>query len=119
MALLKCVFFIDKYVDTVKENIDLLKVSEKSTMIKKDAISFLKNCYEDDFDLVFADPPYSYKRYDELLREISRFKVLFVLEHSGDLNFEEDYRKEVFLKKKFGVINFTFFDFRKQVECFV
>ena len=75
-------------------------------------MSFLKSCHEGDFELAFADPPYVFKRYDELLREISRFKVLFVLEHSGDLNFDEDCRKEVFLKRKFGITNFTFFDFR-------
>ena len=104
-------FFIDKHVDIVKENIDVLKVSAKSIVIKKDAVLFLKSYRENDFNLVFADPPYNFKRYDELLREISRFKVLFVLEHSGNLNLEEDYKREIFLKKKFGITNFTFFDF--------
>ena len=105
------VYFVDKRIDIVKKNVDVLKVFEKSFIIKKDAVLFLESCCESDFDLAFADPPYIFKRYDELLREISRFKVLFVLENSGDLNFEEDYGKEVFLKKKFGITNFTFFDF--------
>jgi len=105
-------YFVDKRIDIVKKNVDVLKVFEKSFIVKNDAVSFLKSCCESDFDLAFADPPYVFKRYDELLREISRFKVLFVLEHSGDLNFDEDYRKEVILKRKFGITNFTFFDFR-------
>jgi 16S rRNA (guanine966-N2)-methyltransferase len=105
-------YFVDKRIDIVKKNVDALKVFEKSFIIKKDVVLFLKSYCESDFVLAFADPPYIFKRYDELLREILRFKVLFVLEHSGDLSFEEDYRKEVFLKKKFGITNFTFFDFR-------
>ena len=104
-------YFVDKRIDIVKKNVDVLKVSAESTVIKKDAVLFLKNCCASDFDLAFADPPYSFKRYDELLREISRFKVLFVLEHSGNLNLEEDYKREIFLKKKFGITNFTFFNF--------
>lgn len=104
-------YFVDSRIDIVKENISVLNANEKSFVFKKDAMIFLRDFQENDFELAFADPPYNFKRYDELLAEISRFKTLFILEHFGIINVEEDYKKDIFLKRKFGDTNFTFFDF--------
>ena len=61
-----------------------------------DAIRFLelsKECY----NIIFADPPYSFEHYDKLI-DLSRRKLcnegVFILEHRKNLVFPSDKRKE-------------------------
>lgn len=104
-------FFVDKRINNVKENISALGVENKSIIVKKDAVVFLKNFVKEEFDIAFADPPYSFKRYRELINEISNFETLFILEHSDKFVLEEIHNEKVFLHKKLGDTNFTFFNF--------
>ena len=48
----------DKAIDSIRENAKNLKVEDKVTVIKKDAVRFLK-ATKDQFDIVFLDPPYA------------------------------------------------------------
>ena len=105
-------FFVDKRINNVKENISALGVENKSIIVRKDAVLFIKNYVKDEFDIAFADPPYDFKRYRELIDEISNLKILFILEHSDKFVLEETNKEKVFLHKKLGDTNFTFFDFR-------
>ncbi|MGC8588310.1 MAG: RsmD family RNA methyltransferase [Hydrogenobaculum sp.] len=57
--------------------------------IKKDALAFLKTTKEQ-FDIVFADPPYKFADYDKLLflvKNVLSEGGLFILEHSSKLDF--------------------------------
>ena len=103
--------FVDKRINNVKENINTLGVENKSIVIKKDAVIFLKNDVKDEFDIAFADPPYDFKRYRVLIDEISNLKILFILEHSDKFILEGMHKEKAFSHKKFGDTNFTFFDF--------
>lgn len=104
-------FFVDKRINNVKENVRDLGVRDKSLVIKNDALRFLKNYNDDKFDVAFADPPYDYKQYEQLIDGISNIKTLFILEHSDKLILEEIHKEKAFLHKKIGNTNFTFFDF--------
>jgi 16S rRNA (guanine966-N2)-methyltransferase len=110
----KCTF-VDKFPETVKRNITDLGITDKSLVIKDDVIRFLKGSKCLDYDIVFADPPYDYTKYNELIELLTDFEGIFILEHSEKYLPLEIHSKYIFLKKKVGIATFTFFDF-KQTE---
>ncbi|MDQ3020187.1 MAG: 16S rRNA (guanine(966)-N(2))-methyltransferase RsmD [Bacteroidota bacterium] len=104
-------YFIDEQTDLVIKNIRLLNAEDKSKVFKSKALSFLNKFTEKEIDVIFCDPPYSYEPYNELIEKISLFKTILILEHSKDFIVSKNFEKNVFLKKKIGTVNFTFFDF--------
>ena len=106
----KC-YFIDKDTKLVLKNIEHLNAKDKCEVFKMEVINFLNKFNDNKFGLIFCDPPYSYEKYDNLIKKISEFKTILVLEHSGKFKLSDEFLKFVFLKKKIGTINFTFFDF--------
>jgi 16S rRNA (guanine966-N2)-methyltransferase len=86
-------------------NIENLKVT------KSDVFSFINNCNEQ-FDFIFAGPPYALTTIDELPRAIFQKKLLkpkgwFVLEHTP----RNDYKKFPFYKteRNYGTTIFSIF----------
>lgn len=75
------------------------KVSKHFSNFKvygEDSIKFLKN-FNGKFDIIFADPPYSYQNYKKLI-DLAMEKLedngIFILEHRSNNNFEaKDTRK--------------------------
>ena len=66
------VIFVDnnsKVLDVLKKNLDLLSLQNQCTVIKSDAIKYIKYS-EDKFDLIFADPPYNKFNFLDLLPNI-------------------------------------------------
>ncbi|MFA5405170.1 MAG: RsmD family RNA methyltransferase, partial [Ignavibacteria bacterium] len=58
----KCTF-VDSDTKVIKDNVLLLDINERTSIIRNDAIKYLLSCKENKFDIVFADPPYRYKDY--------------------------------------------------------
>ena len=62
-----------------------------------DSIKYLKTDTEKSFDVIFADPPYNYKFYSELI-ELALKKLenggIFILEHRSDKQFNPDKEKK-------------------------
>jgi 16S rRNA (guanine(966)-N(2))-methyltransferase RsmD len=110
----KCTF-VDKFPETVKRNITDLGITDKSLVVKDDVIRFLKGVKNLDYDIIFADPPYDYTKYNELIELLTDFEGIFILEHSEKYLPLEIHSEYIFLKKKVGIATFTFFDF-KQTE---
>lgn len=106
----KC-YFTDTDVKLVQKNIDLLDLKDQCEVYRTEVLTFLKDFNRADIDIVFCDPPYDYECYTELIEKISLMKTILVLEHSGTFKLNENFEKYVFLKKKIGTVNFTFFDF--------
>ncbi len=104
-------YFVDKDVELVKKNVALLKLSGNHEIIRSEALNFLSNFPDRPIDIVFADPPYDYEKYTELIEKIFKLKTLLMLEHSGKFLPDEKFNEYVFLRKKTGTVNFTFFDF--------
>lgn len=112
---IKC-YFVDTDISLIMENISGLKIQDVSIIKKNDSVRFLKkfipgNDYVNYF-IIFADPPYIYKSYNELIEAAANINCIFILEHS--VQFIPDIYKENFLlTRKSGVTEFSIFDFRK------
>jgi len=104
-------YFVDHKTKIVENNAELLKTENKSFIINYDVLSFLKNDYNGECNLVFADPPYSFKKYDDLIHLLSFHNSYFILEHSEKFIYTGEHSERIFKKKKKGITEFTFFNF--------
>jgi len=95
------VTFVDKSIRLVEENLALIKSDSK--VVRSDVLRFLKN-RERNYDVIFADPPYDYTEYKDLIKMAIPGCSLFILEHSSGISFENSE-----LKKDFGDTTLTFF----------
>jgi 16S rRNA (guanine966-N2)-methyltransferase len=103
--------FVDLDIKTVRQNIMNLNIDEFCYIFRNDAIKYLASVKENKIDFAFADPPYKYDYYVKLLEAISRLPLVFILEHDNNFTVPDDYKERLFLYKKIGVSQFSFFDF--------
>lgn len=94
----------------IKKNIEMLGVAN-CKILKMDVFSFLANCTEQ-YDLIFAGPPYALTTIDELPKIIVSKKLIapdgfFVLEHTPRNSYEK-YEGFSF-KRNYGTTVFSFF----------
>jgi len=111
------VTFVDKSQSSLRvlrRNLGKLKVTEPTQVIKKDVLTFLRQ-NKQPYDLIFADPPYKWDRYIELLplvflpENLTEFGI-FVLESEKAHNIEwETNVYEVLRQKQFDRSIITFF----------
>ncbi len=76
----------------IKKNIDLLSI-ENCKVLKMDIFKFLETCTEQ-YDFIFAGPPYALSSIDEIPKIIIQKKLIapegyFVLEHTPRNNYEK------------------------------
>jgi 16S rRNA (guanine(966)-N(2))-methyltransferase RsmD len=81
----------DTMYSFIKKTIDELHI-QHIKLLKSDVFRFLEDC-KDQFDFIFAGPPYALKNIDELPRLVVDRKLLkpngwFVLEHTPRNNYE-------------------------------
>jgi len=105
--------FVDLDTRIIKENLVLLNLSKKVNVIRSDAIKYLMTNTDKKADIAFADPPYKYSKYEKLLDAISKFRIIFILEHDKNFSVNENYKKFLFLHKRIGISQFSLFDFNK------
>ena len=95
----------------IQESAKTLKIDDSIKINKSDIYLFLKK-NKLDYDLIFADPPYSYNFYEELIKQITEVDSfinngIFVLEHSKDRDFSSfDCFK---VMRNYGNVSFSFF----------
>jgi len=84
------------YVEKNPRLADQIKERVEGKVIRADALSFLRN-FPGKADVIFADPPYSFKHYEKLI-SLSLDKIarggIFILEHSKMKSFPCDDRRE-------------------------
>jgi len=76
----------------IKKNIDLLSI-ENCKVLKMDIFKFLETCTEQ-YDFIFAGPPYALNSIDGIPKIIIQKKLIaqegyFVLEHTPRNNYEK------------------------------
>ena len=79
--------------------------------IKSDCLQYLKGCKQE-FNFIFADPPYDYDNYQELKSLIIENNLIkkdgvLIIEHDKDTEFEGE-NLEV---RKYGTVHFSIFSF--------
>ncbi|MCQ2073803.1 MAG: RsmD family RNA methyltransferase [Bacteroidaceae bacterium] len=95
--------FISKVMETVR--------TDKSLIVKGDVFKYLERCQEQ-FDFIFADPPYQLEELPLLPEIVLRRNILkadgmFVLEHGSKHDFKDNPR---FVKmREYGSVHFSFF----------
>ena len=95
----------------IKQNIALLKI-EHARVLRLDVFQYLENC-ADEFDFIFAGPPYALETIDEIPKIIIRKNLIsedgyFVLEHTprNDYNNFKGYG----FQRNYGTTIFSFFE---------
>lgn len=98
-------------INFIKKTIEILGVTDKFNIIKGDVFRFMKQCTEQ-YDFIFAGPPYALQNIDDLPMLVFQRNMLaedgiFVLEHTP----RNDYQGHPnFLKmKNYGTTVFSYF----------
>ena len=98
----KCIQYIEETANNLGFNI---------ATIKSDSLKYLKNCKQE-FDFIFADPPYNYDSYQELKNLIFEKKLvkkggLLIIEHDKKTQFNSDNLE----LREYGTLQFSIFSF--------
>ncbi len=95
----------------------LEKLGEKHIRLVKSNVFVFAARIREQFDFIFADPPYDHPKFAEVADLIFRNNLLkpdglFILEHSGDF----DYSKHPNFKelRRYGSVHFSFFRLNEQ-----
>ena len=95
-----------KYIEKTTKELDL-----NITAVKSDCIKYLENCKQQ-FNFIFADPPYNYENYQEMKdliinKNLIKGEGLLIIEHNKDTQFEG----ENVQLRKYGTVHFSIFSF--------
>ena len=99
-------FHCIKYIEKTTKELDL-----NITAVKSDCIKYLENCKQQ-FNFIFADPPYDYENYQEMKdliinKNLIKGEGLLIIEHNKDTQFAEENVK----LRKYGTVHFSIFSF--------
>ena len=99
-------FHCIKYIEKTTKELDL-----NITAVKSDCIKYLENCKQQ-FNFIFADPPYDFKNYQEMKdliinKNLIKREGLLIIEHNKDTQFEGENVK----LRKYGTVHFSIFSF--------
>ncbi|MAZ31059.1 MAG: 16S rRNA (guanine(966)-N(2))-methyltransferase RsmD [Flavobacteriales bacterium] len=105
-----------KFIQETAQNLNLKAIH----VIQSEVLFFLQK-QKISRDIIFADPPYDFKLFDDLISLVFEKKLLnkdgiFILEHCQENNFST----HAFFKKtkRYGNVNFSFFNYDSIVEEF-
>jgi len=95
-----------------KKMIDQLQLDMVS--YKLDGIRFLRTCKKK-YNLIFCDPPYSFKEYQKIPKLVFDKKLLIqngmlVVEHPAEISFTKE--NNFVEQRTYGRVNFSIFQFR-------
>ncbi|MEX1189334.1 MAG: 16S rRNA (guanine(966)-N(2))-methyltransferase RsmD [Bacteroidia bacterium] len=98
-----CVRFIDKTFKALQ--------ADSAEVMQMEVLAALKMMSRD-FDIVFADPPYDFQHYDELISLVMGNKLVkedgwFILEHAAEFN--PSSHEGFYETRKYGKVHFSYF----------
>ncbi len=108
------VTYVDKFggcVSFVKKMVETLEIQESINIIRSDVFKFIDRAFEQ-YDYIFAGPPYALPGLDSLPDLIFKKELLqkegwFVLEHNPNHNFQT--HSHFFDERNYGKTIFSFF----------
>ncbi len=100
-------------IKLIKSNVDKLNLSDKTRIVYTDAFKFI-NKTDEKYDLIFADPPYSYEFTNKIPENVFTNNLLnsggfLIIEHIKKINFENSDKYIQLIKKEFGNTVVSFF----------
>lgn len=92
--------------------------TDRCMPLRADVFRYMERCREQ-FDFIFADPPYALKELPTIPDRVFACRLLkpgglFVLEHGKDLNFAE--HPHFVEHRHYGSVNFSFFRAEEQAD---
>lgn len=99
-------------IQSIKKNIMLLKCDERCEVLQSEGLSYLQFCKEQ-FDLIFADPPYAFGQTHELPDLIFQKNLLrkggfLIIEHTKLLELKPPEQSVLVVTKEFGQTRVSF-----------
>ena len=116
------ILFVEKYkpaTELILKNLHAINCdSDKYRILRKDALNYLKSSHESQqqFDIIFADPPFKYEHFESLIDAAASYKYLrekglFIIRYPDKIN--PDIKERGTLKqvnfKKYGDSLIKFF----------
>jgi 16S rRNA (guanine966-N2)-methyltransferase len=99
-----------KQIAMINKTAAELGCEEQIRVYASDVMKFLKITAAGKYDLVFADPPFTYENYGELVEEVMHLKFgIFVLEYGTEFNFMYNTSEYDLIDKKVGAVSFKIF----------
>ncbi len=99
-----------KQINSIRKTAKELECNEQIRIYESNVMAFLGSC-RDFYDIIFADPPYVYEYYPELINEIFKLEFsIFILEHTQTTAVPHKLNGFEVLNKKAGITNFTIFN---------
>jgi len=110
-----CVELNYTHYSFIKKCVQELKIEDQVTVVKSNTFVFIKHIKQQ-YDLIFADPPYDLEALDTIPGEIFSNGLLkpggiLIFEHSEKHNFS--HHPNFTEHKKYGAVNFSFFENRE------
>jgi 16S rRNA (guanine966-N2)-methyltransferase len=110
------VVFIDDHedaLDVIEKNAEELECIEQCAILRDDALNFISRSKEQ-FDLIFADPPYAYGRTQAIPEYVFEKQLLrvggyLIIEHSKKLDFPILAQYQIVQRREFGNTHVSFF----------
>jgi len=110
------VVFVDDQedaLDVIEENAEKLECITQCAILRDDALNFISRS-KDQFDLIFADPPYAYEQTQHIPAKIFETQMLrtggyLIIEHSKKLDFPASASYQIVQRKEFGNTHVSFF----------
>ena len=110
------VVFVDEWkgaIEVIEENMKLLHCDDRCEVIKLDVYKFLRNT-EEQYDLVFVDPPYRSENVADLPNRIFAFGLvspngILIMEHVARLKLGPSDDFHLLLQRTFGSTVVSFF----------
>lgn len=97
-----------KQIAGIKKTADELGCTENIRIFDENVLGFLKRPGKRYYDIIFADPPYGYEFYNDLMKEILNTGfTIFVLEHAGESAGMFSLNDFDVIRKNVGLTNFT------------
>jgi 16S rRNA (guanine(966)-N(2))-methyltransferase RsmD len=110
-TFITCVDIHTNCLKFVQRNAASMGAEKRIRTMKLDILTFLQR-NKQEFDLVFADPPYDYSNYETLIQLVMENKAVckdgfFILEHSKQKDFSMQPNFQFF--RNYGNVSFSFF----------